>query len=67
VDKYARVAHPEFSGLSGRTRIKQRFVAGGRPVPQQWYPPKWKLKPPEPPVNAGRRRMTQPLLFADPP
>jgi hypothetical protein len=42
VDKYARVAHPEFTGHSGRTRIKQKFVAADRPTPQ-WYPPKWKL------------------------
>jgi len=45
VDKYARVVHPEFSGTSGRKRIKQRFTARGDPAPQ-WYPPKWKLEPP---------------------
>jgi alpha-glutamyl/putrescinyl thymine pyrophosphorylase clade 1 len=39
-DKYARVAHPEFSGASGRTRIKQKFVASGLSLPQ-FYPPKW--------------------------
>ena len=44
VDKYARVVHPEFSGVSGRTRIKQRFLARVRPVPQ-WYPPKWNVTP----------------------
>jgi thymidylate kinase len=40
VDKYARVAHPEIRGLSGRSRIKQRFT----PHPEEarfWYPPKW--------------------------
>lgn len=42
VDKYARVMHPEFSGLSGRTRIKQRFTADPKPI-QFWYPPKWGL------------------------
>ncbi len=26
VDKYARLAHPEIRGLSGRTRIKQKFT-----------------------------------------
>ena len=26
VDKYARLAHPEMIGYSGRTRIKQRFT-----------------------------------------
>lgn len=42
VDKYARVAHPEVKGLSGRARIKQRFVhhpSTGLP----WFPPKWGL------------------------
>lgn len=42
VDKYARVKHPEFSGASGRTRIKQRF----RPIESKidyWFPPKWGL------------------------
>lgn len=40
VDKYARVAHPDISGISGRTRIKQKFSPTGKPaIP--WYPPKW--------------------------
>jgi len=42
VSKYARVAFPEFDGLAGRKRIKQKFIsAGSLPVP--WYPPKWDL------------------------
>jgi hypothetical protein len=45
VDKYARVAHPEYTGTSGRTRIKQRFAPGARPLPQ-WYPPKWRIAVP---------------------
>lgn len=40
VDKYARVAHPEVPGISGRTRIKQKFSATG-PLSSPWYPPKW--------------------------
>jgi len=40
VDKYARVAHPEIAGLSGRTRIKQKFSPTAALVPP-WYPPKW--------------------------
>jgi hypothetical protein len=40
VDKYARVAHPEIGGYSGRTRIKQRYVPTNRPV-TSWFPPKW--------------------------
>lgn len=45
VDKYARVVHPEVKGMTGRSRIKQRFVAKPIPLPQ-WYPPKWGLKLP---------------------
>lgn len=40
VDKYARVAHPDVAGISGRTRIKQKFSPTG-PLDQPWYPPKW--------------------------
>ncbi|GAB2815429.1 hypothetical protein GCM10027176_20120 [Actinoallomurus bryophytorum] len=40
VDKYARVAHPDVQGLSGRTRIKQLFRPVVDPVPA-WFPPKW--------------------------
>jgi thymidylate kinase len=42
VDKYARVAHPQVQGRSGRTRIKQLF----HPTTDSascWYPPKWGL------------------------
>jgi hypothetical protein len=42
VGKYARVVHPEFEGLSGRSRIKQKFFPKPFPLPQ-WYPPKWGL------------------------
>ena len=40
VDKYARVAHPDVRGLSGRSRIKQKFA----PIMERvtaWFPPKW--------------------------
>lgn len=40
VDKYARVAHPDVAGISGRTRIKQKFSPTG-PLYPPWYPPKW--------------------------
>jgi hypothetical protein len=40
VDKYSRVYHPEISGTSLRTRIKQKFKATVDPV-EYWYPPKW--------------------------
>jgi len=42
VDKYARVAHPEVAGISGRTRIKQKFKPTGK-TPKPFYPPKWGL------------------------
>ncbi len=62
VDKYARVVHPEASGISGRTRIKQRFVADHRPVPQ-WYPPKWNVHAVQPNVVPQRCPTGQGLLF----
>ena len=43
VDKYARVAHPEFSALTGRARIKQKFSSNGN-LPVPFFPPKWNLK-----------------------
>jgi hypothetical protein len=48
VDKYARVAHPDVQGISGRTRIKQSFQPVAEPVPA-WFPPKWG-------INAGLTR-----------
>ena len=42
VDKYARVYHPEFTGLTGRTRIKQRFRHRAETI-DYWYPPKWAI------------------------
>ena len=40
VSKYTRVTHPEFKGLSGRTRIKRRFKTAGT-LPRPFFPPKW--------------------------
>ena len=42
VDKYARVAHPEIAGRTGRIRIKQKFVPTSDSI-ELFYPPKWKL------------------------
>ena len=42
VDKYARVAHPALRGISGRTRIKQKFNPLPRPL-SAFFPPKWRL------------------------
>jgi hypothetical protein len=42
VDKYARVAHPQIAGRTGRLRIKQRFAPKSDPI-TLFYPPKWNL------------------------
>jgi len=42
VDKYARIKHPQMVGISGRTRIKQRFKQNDQPI-AFFYPPKWGL------------------------
>lgn len=44
VDKYARVAHPDIQGVSGRSRIKQLFQPVVEPL-RAWFPPKWNLAP----------------------
>lgn len=42
VDKYCRVAHPELAGISGRSRIKQKFSQTTQGI--KWcFPPKWQL------------------------
>ena len=43
VDKYARIAHPNVTGRSGRTRIKQTYKQSPHVFELPWYPPKWKL------------------------
>lgn len=45
VDKYARVAHPEIAGISGRSRIKQNYTYDHSPV-TAWFPPKWGINQP---------------------
>lgn len=42
VDKYSRVKHPEISGISGRTRIKQKYSQNIQPI-NYWFPPKWNI------------------------
>ena len=42
VDKYSRHAHPEATGITGRTRIKQMFRCTPSMI-DYWYPPKWGL------------------------
>jgi hypothetical protein len=40
VDKYARIAHPDVAGISGRTNIKQNYRQDTGPL-TAWFPPKW--------------------------
>lgn len=49
IGKYARVAHPEFAGVSGRTRIKQSYSSAGC-LPQPSFPPNWRLRVPMSPA-----------------
>lgn len=51
VGKYARVAHPEARGISGRTRIKQAYRRDPEPV-SAWFPPKWGLNRADPPPES---------------
>lgn len=43
VDKYSRVLHPEYNGLSGRTRIKQKFKNQEKEAIDFFFPPKWNI------------------------
>lgn len=42
-DKYARIVHPEYKGLSNRTRIKQIYKPNKSFVDYA-YPPKWNIQ-----------------------
>ena len=42
ISKYSRVSHPDVPGISGRTRIKQKFTPASRPQ-LPWYPPDWNI------------------------
>lgn len=48
ISKYARVAHPEITGVSSRVRIKQSYRAEASPLPPPTFPPRWGLNPPAP-------------------
>jgi hypothetical protein len=41
VDKYSRVAHPEITGFSHRTRIKQKYTVHDGESIDFFFPPKW--------------------------
>ena len=43
ISKYARVAHPDVKGISGRTRIKQSYSANQKPLPEPYFPDRWAI------------------------
>lgn len=53
ISKYARVAHPEARGVSGRTRIKQGYRAERGPLPPPRFPARWGVRVP-PDLGATR-------------
>jgi NTP pyrophosphatase (non-canonical NTP hydrolase) len=64
VDKYARVQHPDIGGVSGRTRIKQKFRPSHDPI-RYWYPPKWGINDAVTvSLEAAARCSGQPALFS---
>lgn len=68
ISKYARIAHPEAVGISGRTRIKQQYRGrSGDAAIQPFFPPKWNLSvqlPKIKPVESGHTMSgTQISLF----
>ena len=40
VSKYARVRHPDVTGVNDRSRIKQVYRPSNKPI-EYWFPPKW--------------------------
>ena len=43
ISKYARVAHPDVHGVSGRTRIKQSYRQAVKCLPEPYFPHRWGL------------------------
>ena len=41
ISKYARVAHPNIKGVSGRTRIKQAYSQNQNILPDPFFPDSW--------------------------
>lgn len=54
ISKYARVAHPEITGIANRTRIKQIYRPSYRPLPTPKFPTRWRLQMPS--EQAGLRK-----------
>ncbi|TIL83158.1 MAG: hypothetical protein E5Y89_01935 [Mesorhizobium sp.] len=61
ISKYARVAHPEVAGVSGRIRIKQQYRASLRKADPPFFPPRWNV---ELPIAQNQERSGQQLSLA---
>lgn len=65
VDKYARVRHPDIAGISGRSKIKQKYKPGA-PLAAPMFPRRWGLDSSAPVqsaysmVAASRSTITRP-------
>lgn len=59
ISKYARVAHPEIRGLTGRTRIKQLYRQAAEPPQTPMFPPRWGLRVPDErvPISTTKERI----------
>lgn len=54
ISKYARVAHPDITGIANRIRIKQIYRPSAQPLPVPQFPSRWGLR--VPPAQAGGRK-----------
>jgi 5-hmdU DNA kinase, helical domain len=55
ISKYARVAHPDISGVAKRTRIKQSYKPSSRPAPLPQFPDRWGLNVDQPGLTVARK------------
>lgn len=60
ISKYARVAHPDTPGLSGRTRIKQVYRRRGEQIAPPLFPPRWNLN-----TDLGQLARDQPVRLEE--
>ena len=65
ISKYSRVAYPEIAGRNNRRKIKQRFQAQQRTLPQPFFPPRWMVQTHELPnfTTLSKMQDEQPTLL----
>lgn len=64
ISKYARVAHPDVAGVSGRTRIKQQYRPSRRDQEFPFFPPRWNVHLGLPGIPFATRRQLSLTLNA---